>query len=183
MINEIKIVIGSWGSYNECNERALGSKWLDLSIYSNWEEIEEELKTQGFELDGIDEELFIQDIEGFDTSSINCDCMHPQTLFEIIKESEVLEDDYKFDIMEALLEVRNFDDFEDRVKERGCRWSDDINLYKNMDWSDYGKDYLSCCCISIPDIVENFIDFEAFGKYIGYDWAEEYSNGIIEIIN
>lgn len=31
MSNNIKIVIGSWGSYNECNERALGSKWLDLS--------------------------------------------------------------------------------------------------------------------------------------------------------
>ena len=29
--NEIKIVIGSWGSYNECNERAYGSKWLDLA--------------------------------------------------------------------------------------------------------------------------------------------------------
>lgn len=31
MSNNIKIVIGSWGSYNEYNERALGSKWLDLS--------------------------------------------------------------------------------------------------------------------------------------------------------
>ena len=28
----VNIVIGSWGSYNECNERALGSKWLDLLI-------------------------------------------------------------------------------------------------------------------------------------------------------
>ena len=27
----VNIVIGSWGSYNECNDRALGSKWLDLS--------------------------------------------------------------------------------------------------------------------------------------------------------
>ena len=45
--NEIKIVIGSWGSYNECNERALGSGWLKLSDYSDWEEIEEELKKQG----------------------------------------------------------------------------------------------------------------------------------------
>lgn len=62
MENEISIVIGSWGSYNECNERALGSKWLNLSEYSDWDEIEEELKNQGFELDGIDEELFIQDI-------------------------------------------------------------------------------------------------------------------------
>ena len=63
-MGNISIVIGSWGSYNECNERALGSKWLDLSDYNDWEEIVEELKREGFELDGIDEELFIQDIEG-----------------------------------------------------------------------------------------------------------------------
>jgi len=52
-MNGIKVVIGSWGSYNECNERALGSKWLDLSDYSDWDEIVEELKKEGFELDGI----------------------------------------------------------------------------------------------------------------------------------
>ena len=46
MSNNIKIVIGSWGSYNECNERALGSKWLDLSDYSDWDEIVEELKKE-----------------------------------------------------------------------------------------------------------------------------------------
>ena len=46
--NEINIVIGSWGSYNECNERALGSGWLKLSDYSNWEEIEEGLIKRGF---------------------------------------------------------------------------------------------------------------------------------------
>ena len=46
MTNEISIVIGSWGSYNECNERALGSKWLNLSDYSDWEEIEQELIKQ-----------------------------------------------------------------------------------------------------------------------------------------
>lgn len=55
-MGNISIVIGSWGSYNECNERALGSKWLDLSDYNDWEEIVEELKREGFEPDGIDEE-------------------------------------------------------------------------------------------------------------------------------
>ena len=62
-MGNINMVIGSWGSYNECNERALGSKWLDLSDYSDWDEIVEELENEGFELDGIDEELFVQDIE------------------------------------------------------------------------------------------------------------------------
>ena len=60
MTNEVKVVIGSWGSYNECNERALGSKWLTLNDYDDWEEIEEELKKEGFQLDGIDEELYSQ---------------------------------------------------------------------------------------------------------------------------
>ena len=63
-MGNINIVIGSWGSYNECNERALGSKWLDLSEYTTWDEIADELKNEGFVLDGIDEELFIQDVEG-----------------------------------------------------------------------------------------------------------------------
>lgn len=70
MAGNISIVIGSWGSYNECNERALGSKWLDLSDYSDWDEIVEELKKEGFELDGIDEELFIQDVEGIEDRSV-----------------------------------------------------------------------------------------------------------------
>ena len=47
MSGNISIVIGSWGSYNECNERALGSKWLDLSDYEEWDEIVEELKKEG----------------------------------------------------------------------------------------------------------------------------------------
>ena len=69
--NEIRIVIGSWGSYNECNERALGSKWLDLSNFDNWDDIEAELKAQGFELDSMDEELFIQDIENLPCDAVN----------------------------------------------------------------------------------------------------------------
>ena len=40
-MSNISIVIGSGGSYNECNERALGSKWLDLEDFESFEEIEE----------------------------------------------------------------------------------------------------------------------------------------------
>jgi hypothetical protein len=38
---------------------------MDLADYDSWDEIEEALSDQGFELDGIDEELFIQDIDNF----------------------------------------------------------------------------------------------------------------------
>lgn len=182
-MDNISIVIGSWGSYNKFNERALGSKWLDLSDYSDWEEIEEELKKEGFELDGIDEELFIQDIEGLPTDSCNWDYTHPKTLFELLQEADVLDNDYNYEIMEAYLEIRNFDDFEHLVNNHGSRWNDDIHIYKHYDWSDYGKMIFDEYCYQIPEQVENFIDFEAYGQYMGSDFAEKYSDGIIEIIN
>ncbi len=128
---EINVVIGSWGSYNACNERALGSKWLNFADYNCWDEIEEELTKQGFILDGIDEELFIQDIENLPSS--------------------------------------------------GTNWDDDIYLYKGYDWEEYGKEMFSSCGYELDERLEDFFDYEAYGKYIGDCNAEEYSEGIIEI--
>lgn len=180
-MGNINIVIGSWGSYNACNDKALGSEWLDLSDYDSWEEIQEELEKQGFDLNGIDEELFIQDIEGIDCSSCNWDYIHPRTLFETLKESGVLEDNHKYDIMQAFIECRSYNEFEDLVNSHGNRWDDDIYLYKGYDWYDFGKEYYENCCYKIPEQLEDFIDFEAYGKYIGDCYAQEYSEGIIEI--
>ena len=178
--NGISIVIGSWGSYNECNDRALGSKWLDLSDYTDWEEIEEELKKQDFELDGKDEELFIQDIDGIGCS-YNWDYQHPKDLFEILQASDVLESSSKYETMQAYLEVRSFDDWKNLVESKGHNWDDDIIIWKGFDWSDYGKEYFESCCYNIPESIIDFIDFEKYGEYIGDYCAESYSDGIIEI--
>lgn len=180
-MNDIQMVIGSWGSYNECNERALGSKWLNLSDYEDWDEIEEELKKEGFDLNGIDEELFIQDIEGFNTDGLNCDYTHPKTLFELLKEAEVLDDDYKYELMQAYLDVRIFDDFENLVNNKGSQWDDDIHMYKGYTWEDYGRMIYGEYCYQVSEVLENFIDFEAYGRYMGDCYAEEYNEGIIEI--
>ena len=181
MISEkINVVIGSWGSYNECNERALGSQWLDLSDYSVWDEIEEELKKQGFELDGIDEELFIQDIEGVPSDCKNWDYCNPQTFFETLKESGILDDDYKYETFLAYLEVYSYDDFESLVERNGSRWDDDIILYKNRSWYDIGYELLHDCH-DIPDYLDNYIDYERFGEELRFDGFHEYSEGIIEI--
>ena len=115
----VSVVIGSWGSYNECNERALGSNWINLCDYSDWDEIAEELKKQGFELDGIDEELFIQDIEGIDTSSKNWDYTNPEKFFNTLKESGIMDDAYKFQVFQAFLEVKGFSEWEELVENLG----------------------------------------------------------------
>ena len=177
-MGNIKVVIGSWGSYNECNERALGSDWLDLSDYDTYEEIEEELKKQGFELEGIDEELFIQDIEGIDDNNTNWDYVHPKNLFETLKESGILDDDYKYKTFEAFLEVESFSEFERRVEDSGDRWDDDIYIYEDYSWYDLGYYYLHDCH-QIPDFLDNYIDYERYGEEYKYSGYSEYSNGII----
>lgn len=180
MNGNIKIVIGSCGSYNECNERALGSKWLDLSDYDDWAEIVEELEKEGFILDGIDEELFIQDVEGIYDNSVNWDYVHPQELFNTLKESGVLDDDYKYEVFCAYLEIQNFRDFESLVKNCGEQWDWDIILWKNRDWYDLGYEFLHECH-NIPDFLDNYIDYERYGEELKYDGFYEYSEGIIEI--
>ena len=86
------------------NSKALGSKWIDLDDFDSWEEVAEELVKQGFELETIDEELFVQDIEGFFDVSINYDYTNPQQLFDLIKDSGILLDDNKYDLGEAVCE-------------------------------------------------------------------------------
>lgn len=180
MNGNIKVVIGSWGSYNECNERALGSKWLDLSDYSDWEEIATELELEGFELNGIDEELFIQDVEGIPDSSINWDFVNPEELFNTLKESGVLDDDYKYETFTAYLEIESFKEFESLVDSYGLSWDMNIVLWKNYDWYDIGYHYLHDCN-DIPDYLDNYIDYARYGEEFSYDGFHEYSEGIIEI--
>lgn len=180
--NNISIVIGSWGSYTECNERALGSKWLDLSNYEDWEEIEDELKAQGFELDGIDEELFIQDVDNLPSGAANWDYMSPERLFTLLKDADVLDDTYKYDVMLAYLEVRSFDDFEQLVKNHGSRWNDDINIYKGFDWEDYGREMFDLMGYDIPESILDYFDFKAYGESFQYDNIYDYSEGLIEIL-
>lgn len=179
-MSNISIVIGSWGSYNECNERALGSKWLDLEDFDSYEEIEEELTKEGFELYGIDEKLFIQDIDGIDAKAMNCDYIHPKDLFELLQEADVISNDYNYEMMSAFLEVRTWEDFKNRVNNCGSNWCDDIYLYKDTDWYDLSYNFMHEC-YQIPDYLDNYIDYERYANELKYDGFEEYSQGIIEI--
>ena len=179
--NTISVVIGSWGSYNACNERALGSKWLDLNDYSDWEEIEEELTKQGFKLNGIDEELFIQDIDNFPDRHTNWDYVHPKPFFELLKLSGVLDDEYKFKIMQAYIDVMGADSFLDRVRDYGENWDDDIYLYPDSTWHDLGYQFLHDTYGDKLDFIDNYIDYERYGEELKYDGFHEYDGGIIEI--
>lgn len=182
MKDEISIVIGSWGSYNECNERALGSKWLNLSDYEDWDEIVEELKRQGFELNGIDEELFIQDIENFVTDGINWDYVHPKELFELLKKSGVLNDDEKYQKAVTYCDIEGYSYWKRIVNDYEESWDDDIYLYPGFNWYDLGYYFLhEVDCVKVPDYLDDYIDYEKYGEQFSYDGFHEYGGGIVEI--
>lgn len=180
MDNKISMVIGSWGSYNACNERALGSKWLDLSDFECWDEIVKELEEQGFELDGIDEELFIQDIEGIPTEGMNCDYTHPKTIFNLLKQSGVLDDEYKFEIMQAFLEVRSFKEWECLIERYDDNWDMDIYLYTNQSMIDVAYNIVEEC-YNLEGPLANYFDYEAYARDLSCDGYTETSYGVIEI--
>lgn len=179
---DINIVIGSYGSYNECNERALGSKWICLNEYEDWDEIIEELKNQGFELDGIDEELFIQNIENFPTNNVNLDYEHPQQLFNLLKKSGVLDEPDKYEKMAVYCEIEGYDAWKKLIENNEQNWDNDIILYPEFDWYDLGHYFLhEVDCIDIPEFLDNYIDYKRYGEQFSYDGFHEYYNGIVEI--
>lgn len=182
-MGNIRMVIGSWGSYNECNERALGSKWYDFDDYDDWAEIYEELEKEGFELNGIDEELFVQDIEGIPTGSKNWDYVHPQVIFELIKKSGVLDDEYKYELMQAFCEVRSFNEWADRVEEYEDDWDTDIVFYRNKTLLDVAYEIMDEC-YDLEKMLGNlssYFDYAAFARDLSCDGYTETSNGVIEI--
>ena len=81
--------------------------------------------------------------------------------------------------MLAYLEVRSFREFEENVRNHSDRWDDDIQLYKGFSWEDYGREMFDCCCYQMEEHLQDFFDFEAYGRDMG-EYAEEYSGGIIE---
>ncbi len=182
-MNRIAMVIGSWGSYNECSERALGSEWLDFDDYDDWNEIVEELKKEGFELDGIDEELFVQDIEGVPTDSHDWDNTHPKEIFELIKKSGVLDDEYKYELMEAYCEVRSFDEWSDLVNDYEDNWDRDIVFYRNKTMLDVAYEIIDECYDLEKQLgnLSSYFDYAAFARDLSYDGYTETEHGVIEI--
>lgn len=157
----VKIVIGSWGSYNADNEKSLGSKWLILNIFNSWEEIEKELAKEGFNLKGIDEELFIQDVESeFNPKELVK--FSPKSLFETFKNSGIFEDGHAFKEALAFCDCCSFSDFFKLVEEKGKFWFENL-YYFDGDLYDYGREKVHDS-MNIPSWMEDYIDYEKIAK-------------------
>ena len=66
------------------------------------------------------------------------------------------------------------------MENNGFRWDDDIYIYRNYDWEDYGREMFEVCGYTVDESLMDFFDFEAYGRYMG-GYVEEFSGGLIEI--
>lgn len=177
---EFNVVVGSWGAYNSDNEKAYGSEWIDFAKYNSWDEIEEELKKQGFDIEGEDEELFIQDLDFEMPNDMSGDYTHPKFLFEILKKSGAFDKEYYYHEMLAYCEVENWEDFCDLVKKEGSEWDFDIIFREGADSYDFARDEVM---ENLPkeyfSWVDNYFDYD---KYFEESNAHETKWGVILIL-
>lgn len=175
MENEIKMVIGSYGSYAAANDKALGSKWLDLSDFSDWSDILDELTAEGFDLAGEDAELFVQDVEGLPSEIAD---ENPERVYNILKNAGMLEPGADMRLFETFIDLYGWDDFAELVENNGDDWADDITFYDGQTLEDVAEE-LFFECYDVPDNLRPYIDINAFARDLSFDGYHEELYGVI----
>ena len=176
----IKVVIGSWKAYSENGERALGSKWLDLSDYNSLDELNAELKKEGF-TDKELEETFIQDIEADDIKFENCDYISKERLREIAEALDEVED-YDIELVKAMNEVIDLGEIIDKINNNELE--DNILRSDCETLADYAEAIFNECYDSSKlGEVAYYIDFESWGRDMSYNGnLYETKFGVLEMI-
>lgn len=145
----IKIYYTNLGLYNE---GILAGEWVELPISD--EELEEVRSRCGF--DETHEEYFITDYES-DVNGLTVD--EYADLDELNELAELIEDDPE--AVEALIYF-GYDTAEEIAEHK-----DDLIWIDAKDDYDIGYYYaIECGCLDIPDNIQNYFDFDAYGRDI-----------------
>ena len=94
----------------------------------------------------------------------------------------MLENDYKFELMQAYLEVRSFKDWQDRVEELEEDWDDDIYLHSQQSMEDVAYNIVQDCNgDKLSEPLASYFDYTRFADDLGFEGFTETSYGVIEI--
>lgn len=163
----LRVCVGSWKAYNECNEHGLGSCYGDRRFFIDFmqlegsEELYEVLTAIGWS-EAEQEELFVQDYESDFLEIDNCDYENPARLADFIQEHrDVIERDHE--TIEAIMEATG-SSFEEAIEHLN-----NYIYYPGRDGADYEEEMLSSS-FDIPDWLRRYIDFQAM-------WDDDCANG------
>lgn len=151
------------------NEGMLSGEWLSLPATD--EEIQAVMDRTGY--DERHEEYFITDYE---TDVNGLTVGEYESLEELNKLAELIEDDPE--VVEALMY------FGYTTAEEIAEHMDDVIYIDADDNYDIGYYYaIECGCLDIPDNIQNYFDFEAYGRDITLDGNFYFANkGCYELV-
>ncbi|MBO7713220.1 MAG: antirestriction protein ArdA [Methanobrevibacter sp.] len=164
----LKICVGSWKAYNECNDHALGSYYkghfyIDFMSLEDAEELHDLLSFIGWTEEEQDE-LFIQDYESELFRFHNCDYISPASIIEAIagRQDEVAENAAK---IAAMIEYDSYYEDIDKALED----LDDFDFYEDMSGEEYEEMlFYDCMDKATADLLDRnpyiTIDFEAMAR-------------------
>ena len=166
-----KVCIASWGSYNACNEsEATLGVWLDFNDFEELSEIEEHLKNKhSFEIDGIDEELFIIDDDNR-LYPYDADLASAWERYEILK-----------DIDTNILKILSYEHIRSMNLDELEKIGDDYIFYSDYTFYDYAVEIFNELYLDqIPDNLKGYIDYDAFARDLGFNCCYiESSDGLL----
>ena len=116
--------------------------------------------------------MVVEDLQTISEVMSDFNKLHPKHVFNLLNTSGVLRDNYRFSIMEAVIEVCSFNHFVELVEEREDDWDEDIYLYEGYDWYDFGEMICENCGYQVPDALEPHIDYASFGETFKYNAFE-----------
>lgn len=172
--NNPKLYCGTYGKYNN---GSIKGKWMDLSEYDTAEEFFEACAE--LHKDEHDPEFMFQDFECFPESlySESMSAKDVQTIIDYAK----LDDDQK-ELAEAFYEATGYDldDYTIEQIEDAHVFTTDNSSFASTE-TQLGWHYKDSGLIDIPENIEHYFDFEAFGRDCMMDLSEH--NGYVFDLN
>lgn len=162
ILDEVKIYVGTYAKYNN---GSIFGKWLTLSDYSDLSEFYDACRE--LHKDEEDPEFMFQDYET------------PELLNGKISECGIDEDIFK--LAEAL-EGKDIDMISAYVSLMGEKLTPELieqaeeRFYGQFDsYTDLAEDYAEQTGMlsKVPESIQRYFDFEAFGRDLSYDFMEE----------
>ena len=168
--SSLRICVGSWHAYTECNQFALGSRnpvngsfYVDFEVLDDEDELLELLDFLGWsELDK--EELFVQDYESEYFKLEHCDNINPLSLIEAINDAGVdLTNENECAKIAAIMEYENCD-FETALYR-----TDHYDLYPNTTAEEWEEQLANDC---MSEEAYELINNSWIGRYITIDYEQ-----------
>ena len=161
-MEDFKLYVGTYGKYNA---GSLNGAWLAPMDYDTREDFLD--ACYKLHADEDDPELMFQDYDGEDFGMYS-EYGFSEDFWNVLKAAEKISDEDAFaafcSIFQYELQGKDADEIDDLFNEKYYGHFDD--------YDDFGREMVAIGCVEIPDQLECYFNYEAYGRDCSYDFHE-----------